>query len=160
MMLMKRMRLESIKDVKEQDVYMGDLPLMTENGTFIINGTERVVVSQMHRSPESSLTMIKVKLILQEKILYAARIIPYRGSWLDFEFDAKDILNARIDRKKKFPATTVLYSLGFDSQEILSLFYKTEIHSRHKDGWKKPFIADNLKGIKAVYDLVDAKNKK
>ena len=150
----------SIKDVKEQDVYMGDLPLMTENGTFIINGTERVVVSQMHRSPGVFFDHDKGKTHSSGKILYAARIIPYRGSWLDFEFDAKDILNARIDRKKKFPATTVLYSLGFDSQEILSLFYKTEIHSRHKDGWKKPFISDNLKGIKAVYDLVDAKNNK
>jgi len=150
----------SIKDVKEQDVYMGDLPLMTENGTFIINGTERVVVSQMHRSPGVFFDHDKGKTHSSGKILYAARIIPYRGSWLDFEFDAKDILNARIDRKKKFPATTVLYSLGFDSQEILSLFYKTEIHSRHKDGWKKSFIADNLKGIKALYDLVDAKNKK
>ena len=100
---------------------MGDLPLMTSNGTFIINGTERVVVSQMHRSPGVFFDHDKGKTHSSGKILYAARIIPYRGSWLDFEFDAKDILNARIDRKKKFPATTVLYSLGFDSQEILSL---------------------------------------
>ena len=150
----------SIKDVKEQDVYMGDLPLMTENGTFIINGTERVVVSQMHRSPGVFFDHDKGKTHSSGKILYAARIIPYRGSWLDFEFDAKDILNARIDRKKKFPATTVLYSLGYDSQEILSLFYKNEIHKRQKDGWKKPFISENLKGSKAVYDLIDAKNNK
>ena len=150
----------SIKDVKEQDVYMGDLPLMTSNGTFIINGTERVVVSQMHRSPGVFFDHDKGKTHSSGKILYAARIIPYRGSWLDFEFDAKDILNARIDRKKKFPATTVLYSLGFDSQEILSLFYKNEIHKRQKDGWKKPFISENLKGSKAVYDLIDAKNNK
>ena len=150
----------SIKDVKEQDVYMGDLPLMTENGTFIINGTERVVVSQMHRSPGVFFDHDKGKTHSSGKILYAARIIPYRGSWLDFEFDAKDILNARIDRKKKFPATTVLYSLGFDSHEILSLFYKNEIHTRQKDGWKKPFISENLKGSKVIYDLVDAKNNK
>ena len=150
----------SIKDVKEQDVYMGDLPLMTSNGTFIINGTERVVVSQMHRSPGVFFDHDKGKTHSSGKILYAARIIPYRGSWLDFEFDAKDILNARIDRKKKFPATTVLYSLGFDSQEILSLFYKNEIHKRQKDGWKKPFVSENLKGSKAVYDLIDAKNNK
>ncbi len=150
----------SIKDVKEQDVYMGDLPLMTDNGTFIINGTERVVVSQMHRSPGVFFDHDKGKTHSSGKILYAARIIPYRGSWLDFEFDAKDILNARIDRKKKFPATTVLYSLGFDSKDILSLFYKNEIHTRQKDGWKKPFISENLKGSKAVYNLVDAKNNK
>jgi len=150
----------SIKDVKEQDVYMGDLPLMTENGTFIINGTERVVVSQMHRSPGVFFDHDKGKTHSSGKILYAARIIPYRGSWLDFEFDAKDILNARIDRKKKFPATTVLYSLGFDSHEILSLFYKNEIHTRQKDGWKKPFVSENLKGSKVIYDLVDAKNNK
>ena len=150
----------SIKDVKEQDVYMGDLPLMTSNGTFIINGTERVVVSQMHRSPGVFFDHDKGKTHSSGKILYAARIIPYRGSWLDFEFDAKDILNARIDRKKKFPATTVLYSLGFDSKEILSLFYENEIHTRQKDGWKKPFVSENLKGSKALYDLVDAKNNK
>ena len=150
----------SIKDVKEQDVYMGDLPLMTDNGTFIINGTERVVVSQMHRSPGVFFDHDKGKTHSSGKILYAARIIPYRGSWLDFEFDAKDIVNARIDRKKKFPATTVLYSLGYDSQEILSLFYKVEIYKRNKDCWKKPFIAENLKGSKAIFDIKDSKNNK
>jgi len=150
----------SIKDVKEQDVYMGDLPLMTDNGTFIINGTERVVVSQMHRSPGVFFDHDKGKTHSSGKILYAARIIPYRGSWLDFEFDAKDIVNARIDRKKKFPATTVLYSLGYDSQEILSLFYKTEIYKRNKDCWKKLFIAENLKGSKAIFDIKDSKNNK
>ena len=101
----------SIKDVKEQDVYMGDLPLMTDNGTFIINGTERVVVSQMHRSPGVFFDHDKGKTHSSGKILYAARIIPYRGSWLDFEFDAKDILNARIDRKRKFPVTTLMKCL-------------------------------------------------
>ena len=150
----------SIKDVKEQDVYMGDLPLMTDNGTFIINGTERVVVSQMHRSPGVFFDHDKGKTHSSGKILYAARIIPYRGSWLDFEFDAKDILNARIDRKKKFPATTVLYSLGYDSQEILSLFYKVEIYNRNKNEWKKPFIPENLKGSKAIFDMKDAKSNK
>ena len=150
----------SIKDVKEQDVYMGDLPLMTDNGTFIINGTERVVVSQMHRSPGVFFDHDKGKTHSSGKILYAARIIPYRGSWLDFEFDAKDILNARIDRKKKFPATTVLYSLGYDSQEILSLFYKVETYNRNKNEWKKPFIPENLKGSKAIFDMKDAKSNK
>ena len=127
---------KSIKDVKEQDVYMGDLPLMTNNGTFIINGTERVVVSQMHRSPGVFFDHDKGKTHSSGKILYAARIIPYRGSWLDFEFDAKDILNARIDRKKKFPATSILYSLGFDSEEILSLFYKVKHIQDKKMGGK------------------------
>ena len=150
----------SIKDVKEQDVYMGDLPLMTDNGTFIINGTERVVVSQMHRSPGVFFDHDKGKTHSSGKILYAARIIPYRGSWLDFEFDAKDILNARIDRKKKFPATTVLYSLGYDSKEILSLFYKVEIYKRNKNDWKKPFVPEYLKGSKAIFDIKDVKNKK
>ena len=150
----------SIKDVKEQDVYMGDLPLMTHNGTFIINGTERVVVSQMHRSPGVFFDHDKGKTHSSGKILYAARIIPYRGSWLDFEFDAKDIVNARIDRKKKFPATTVLYSLGYDSEEILSLFYRVEIHKRNKNSWKKEFNAENLKGSKAVFDIKNAKNNK
>jgi DNA-directed RNA polymerase subunit beta len=150
----------SIKDVKEQDVYMGDLPLMTDNGTFIINGTERVVVSQMHRSPGVFFDHDKGKTHSSGKILYAARIIPYRGSWLDFEFDAKDIVNARIDRKKKFHATTVLYSLGYNSQEILSLFYKVEIYKRNKDCWKKPFIAENLKGSKAIFDIRNFKNNK
>ena len=139
---------------------MGDLPLMTDNGTFIINGTERVVVSQMHRSPGVFFDHDKGKTHSSGKILYAARIIPYRGSWLDFEFDAKDILNARIDRKKKFPATTVLYSLGYDSQEILSLFYKVEIYNRNKNEWKKPFIPENLKGSKAIFDIKDAKSNK
>ena len=113
----------------------------------------------MHRSPGVFFDHDKGKHILLVKILYAARIIPYRGSWLDFEFDAKDILNARIDRKKKFPATTVLYSLGFDSQEILSCFIRQKfIKDKKMD--EKPFISDNLKGSKAVYDLVDAKNNK
>ena len=107
---------KSVKDVKEQDVYMSDLPLMTDNGTFIINGTERVVVSQMHRSPGVFFDHDRGKTHSSGKILFAARIIPYRGSWMDFEFDPKDIVNARIDRKKKIPATTILYSLGYDAE--------------------------------------------
>ena len=145
---------KSVKDVKEQDVYMSDLPLMTENGTFIINGTERVVVSQMHRSPGVFFDHDKGKTHSSGKILFAARIIPYRGSWMDFEFDPKDIVNARIDRKKKIPATTILYSLGYDSEEILSMFYKAEVLSRHKDGWKKDFIPENITGGKSLFPLV------
>ena len=145
---------KSVKDVKEQDVYMSDLPLMTENGTFIINGTERVVVSQMHRSPGVFFDHDRGKTHSSGKILFAARIIPYRGSWMDFEFDPKDIVNARIDRKKKIPATTILYSLGYDAEEILSMFYKSEDYKKFKDGWKKDFKAENIVGGKSIFPLV------
>jgi DNA-directed RNA polymerase subunit beta len=102
----------SVLDIKEQDVYMGDMPLMTGNGTFIINGTERVIVSQMHRSPGVFFDHDRGKTHASGKFLFAARVIPYRGSWLDFEFDAKDIVNVRIDRKRKLPVTSLLYTLG------------------------------------------------
>jgi DNA-directed RNA polymerase subunit beta len=104
----------SVLDIKEQDVYMGDMPLMTENGTFIINGTERVIVSQMHRSPGVLFDHDRGKTHSSGKFLFAARVIPYRGSWLDFEFDAKDIVNVRIDRKRKLPVTALLYALGLE----------------------------------------------
>ena len=113
----------SVKDIKEQDVYMGDIPLMTEKGTFVVNGTERVIVSQMHRSPGVFFDHDKGKTHSSGKLLFAARIIPYRGSWLDFEFDAKDIVFCRIDRRRKLPATTFLYALGMDGEEILTTFY-------------------------------------
>ena len=103
---------KSVKDIKEQDVYMGDVPFMTNNGTFIVNGTERVIVSQMHRSPGVFFDHDKGKTHSSGKLLFAARVIPYRGSWLDFEFDAKDIIHVRIDRRRKLPATTLLYALG------------------------------------------------
>jgi DNA-directed RNA polymerase subunit beta len=106
----------SVLDIKEQDVYMGDMPLMTENGTFIINGTERVIVSQMHRSPGVLFDHDRGKTHSSGKFLFAARVIPYRGSWLDFEFDAKDIVNVRIDRKRKLPVTALLYALGLDAR--------------------------------------------
>src|SRR5579872_3825864 len=112
-----------IKDIKEQDVYMGDVPLMTENGTFIINGTERVIVSQMHRSPGVFFDHDQGKTHSSGKLLFAARVIPYRGSWLDFEFDAKDIVYVRIDRRRKLPASTLLYALGLGQEEILAHFY-------------------------------------
>jgi DNA-directed RNA polymerase subunit beta len=146
----------SVKDIKEQDVYMGDMPLMTMNGTFIVNGTERVIVSQMHRSPGVFFDHDKGKSHSSGKLLFAARIIPYRGSWLDIEFDAKDIVYARIDRRRKIPATSVLYALGMDGEEILSTFYKTIVFARDKDGWRQPFDPDRLKGIKAVVDMLDA----
>ena len=115
----------SVKDIKEQDVYMGDMPFMTMNGTFIVNGTERVIVSQMHRSPGVFFDHDKGKTHSSGKLLFAARIIPYRGSWLDIEFDAKDIVFARIDRRRKIPVTSLLKALGMDAEEILSTYYNT-----------------------------------
>ncbi|MCK0199054.1 DNA-directed RNA polymerase subunit beta [Ancylobacter sp. 6x-1] len=147
---------KSVKDIKEQDVYMGDIPLMTSNGTFIVNGTERVIVSQMHRSPGVFFDHDKGKTHSSGKLLFAARIIPYRGSWLDIEFDAKDIVYARIDRRRKIPVTSLLYALGLDGEEILNTFYDTITFTRTKDGWRMPFDPKRMKGYKAVIDLVDA----
>src|ERR671920_284986 len=146
----------SVKDIKEQDVYMGDMPLMTDNGTFVVNGTERVIVSQMHRSPGVFFDHDKGKTHSSGKLLFAARIIPYRGSWLDIEFDAKDIVYARIDRKRKIPVTSLLYALGLDGEEILRTFYNNIAYVRAKDGWRVPFDAERMKGFKATVDLIDA----
>jgi DNA-directed RNA polymerase subunit beta len=146
----------SVLDIKEQDVYMGDMPLMTENGTFIINGTERVIVSQMHRSPGVLFDHDRGKTHASGKFLFAARVIPYRGSWLDFEFDAKDIVNVRIDRKRKLPVTSLLFALGLNSEEILNTFYSTVSYERAADGWKIPFAAENWRGVKPAFDVVDA----
>ena len=121
---------KSIKDIKEQDVYMGDMPLMTLNGTFIINGTERVIVSQMHRSPGVFFDHDKGKSHSSGKLLFAARVIPYRGSWLDIEFDSKDVVHARIDRRRKIPVTSLLMALGMDGEEILSTFYNKITYKR------------------------------
>src|SRR6201981_2674148 len=151
---------KSVKDIKEQDVYMGDIPLMTNNGTFIVNGTERVIVSQMHRSPGVFFDHDKGKTHSSGKLLFAARIIPYRGSWLDIEFDAKDIVYARIDRRRKIPVTSLLYALGMDGEEILNTFYRQVHYKRAKDGWRVPFDANRLRGYKAVNDLVDADSGK
>ena len=147
---------KSVKDIKEQDVYMGDIPLMTNNGTFVVNGTERVIVSQMHRSPGVFFDHDKGKTHSSGKLLFAARIIPYRGSWLDIEFDAKDIVHARIDRRRKIPVTSLLYALGMDGEEILSTFYKKVLYKRQKEGWRVPFDANRFRGYKAINDLVDA----
>lgn len=147
---------KDIKDIKEQDVYMGDMPLMTDNGTFVVNGTERVIVSQMHRSPGVFFDHDKGKSHSSGKLLFAARVIPYRGSWLDIEFDAKDVVYARIDRRRKLPATSLLMALGMDGQEILSTFYNTITFKSGKDGWRIPFSADRFKGMKLITDLVDA----
>src|SRR6204780_1189399 len=147
---------KSVKDIKEQDVYMGDIPLMTMNGTFVVNGTERVIVSQMHRSPGVFFDHDKGKTHSSGKLLFAARVIPYRGSWLDIEFDAKDIVHARVDRRRKIPVTSLLYALGMGGGEILNTFYKQVPYKRTKDGWRVPFVSNRMRGYKAINDLVDA----
>ena len=147
----------SVKDIKEQDVYMGDIPLMTDKGTFIVNGTERVIVSQMHRSPGVFFDHDRGKTHSSGKYLFAARIIPYRGSWLDFEFDAKDVVHMRLDRRRKLPATTLLYALGLDKEEILSTFYTAVEYKLTKKGWSVPFVKERWRGVKPQRDLVDAK---
>ena len=170
-----------IRDIKEQDVYMGDLPMMTETGTFIVNGTERVVVSQMHRSPGVFFEHDNGETHSSGKFLYSARIIPYRGSWIDFEYDAKDLLYVRIDRRRKILASSLLYALdsaeteekraklakkneslplgdveGMSKEEILSYFYDITVFKRDKKGWKADFEPAQVKGLKLAYDLVDA----
>jgi len=147
---------KSVKDIKEQDVYMGDMPLMTEHGTFVVNGTERVIVSQMHRSPGVFFDHDKGKTHASGRLLFASRIIPYRGSWLDFEFDAKDLVYARIDRRRKLPVTTLLYALGLDQEGICAEFYDRVEYQRQDQGWSVPFQPDRLRGSSPAYDLVDA----
>ena len=148
---------KSVKDIKEQDVFMGDMPLMTPNGTFVVNGTERVIVSQMHRSPGVFFDHDKGKTHSSGKLLFACRIIPYRGSWLDFEFDAKDIVFARIDRRRKLPVTTLLYALGLDQESIMDAYYNTITYKLEKNkGWVAPFFPDRVRGTRPTYDLVDA----
>ena len=149
----------NIRDIKEQEVYMGEIPLMTEAGSFIINGTERVIVSQLHRSPGVIFDDDHGKSHSSGKILYSARIIPHRGSWLDFEFDHKDILHARIDRKRKLPATIVLRAMGMSNYEILNYFYKIEKITFDKDGkYYKSIDFDILAGQRADEDIVDPKS--
>ncbi|KFL31762.1 DNA-directed RNA polymerase subunit beta [Devosia riboflavina] len=147
----------SVKDIKEQDVYMGDMPFMTSNGTFIVNGTERVIVSQMHRSPGVFFDHDKGKTHSSGKLLFAGRIIPYRGSWLDIEFDAKDIVFARIDRRRKIPVTSLLKALGMDAEEILATYYNTLNYEKTDKGWRVPYDAEKWKGAKPTHDLIDAK---
>ncbi|ABD88998.1 DNA-directed RNA polymerase subunit beta [Rhodopseudomonas palustris] len=146
----------SVKDIKEQDVYMGDIPLMTMNGTFVVNGTERVIVSQMHRSPGVFFDHDKGKTHSSGKLLFAARVIPYRGSWLDIEFDAKDIVFARIDRRRKIPVTSLMFALGLDGEEILSTFYKKIQYKKIKEGWRVPFDSNRFRGYSTINDLIDA----
>jgi len=148
---------KSVKDIKEQDVFMGDMPLMTPNGTFIVNGTERVIVSQMHRSPGVFFDHDKGKTHSSGRLLFACRIIPYRGSWLDFEFDAKDIVFARIDRRRKLPVTTLLYALGLDQEGIMDAYYDTVDFKLEKNkGWVTKFFPERVRGTRPAFDLVDA----
>ncbi|MGV6840692.1 MAG: DNA-directed RNA polymerase subunit beta [Planktomarina sp.] len=148
---------KSVKDIKEQDVFMGDMPLMTPNGTFVVNGTERVIVSQMHRSPGVFFDHDKGKTHSSGKLLFACRIIPYRGSWLDFEFDAKDIVYARIDRRRKLPVTTLLYALGMDQEGIMDAYYDTVDYTLDKGrGWVTKFFPERVRGTRPTYDLVNA----
>jgi DNA-directed RNA polymerase subunit beta len=175
----------SIRDIKEQDVYMGDMPLMTSNGTFVINGTERVIVSQMHRSPGVFFDHDRGKTHSSGKYLFAARVIPYRGSWLDFEFDAKDLVYVRIDRRRKLPVTTLLMALdseatakaraeklakgdqldpqdarGMSADELLAHFYDQVVYTSVDAGWRTAFDPERMRGLKLVRDLVDAKTNK
>ncbi len=174
---------KSIKDIKEQEVYMGDMPLMTDTGTFVVNGTQRVVVSQMHRSPGVFFDHDEGKTHPSGKYLFASRIIPYRGSWLDFEFDAKDLVYVRIDRRRKLPITTLLYALddeetaklraeraaagqkialdeihGMSSEDILNYYYEKVLYKKDKNGWRIAFVPAHWKGIKLGFDLVNAEN--
>ena len=146
---------KSIKDIKEQDVYMGEIPLMTDNGTFVINGTERVIVSQLHRSPGVFFDHDRGKTHSSGKLLYSARIIPYRGSWLDFEFDPKDQVFARIDRRRKLPATVLLRALGYESEEILEMFYETTTFQFNDDHLATmTLVPKRLQGDMAAFDIM------
>ena len=148
----------SVLDIKEQDVYMGDLPLMTQHGTFVVNGTERVIVSQMHRSPGVFFDHDKGKTHSSGKLLFTGRIIPYRGSWLDFEFDAKDIVYVRVDRRRKLPVTSLLLALGLTSDDILSRFFDTVsyVWDESKEGWRSAFVPERMRGARPAIDLIDA----
>ena len=151
---------KTIKEIKDQEVYMGEIPLMTNNGTFIINGTERVVVSQLHRSPGVFFDHDKGKTHSSGKLLYSARIIPYRGSWLDFEFDPKDLVFVRIDRRRKLPATMLLRALGFSAEEMLAEFFETNTFNLRKDGtYTLDLEPSRLRGDIATFDILDKKGK-
>ncbi|NLC09221.1 MAG: hypothetical protein GX782_04575, partial [Gammaproteobacteria bacterium] len=150
---------KTIKDIKEQEVYMGEIPLMTDNGTFVINGTERVIVSQLHRSPGVFFDHDRGKTHSSGKLLFSARVIPYRGSWLDFEFDAKDCVFVRIDRRRKLPATVLLRALGFTTEEILSDFYQNNIFHMSDEEISLELVPQRLRGEIATFDIKDKDGK-
>ena len=146
---------KAIKDIKEQEVYLGEIPIMTDNGTFVINGTERVIVSQLHRSPGVIFDHDKGKTHSSGKLLYTARVIPYRGSWLDFEFDPKDLLYVRIDRRRKLPATILLRALGYSSEEILESFFDTSTFNYRNNVFFLDLDPERLRGEIAVFEIKD-----
>jgi DNA-directed RNA polymerase subunit beta len=148
-----------LRDIKEQEVYMGEMPLMTENGTFVINGTERVIVSQLHRSPGVFFDHDKGKTHASGKLLFNARVIPYRGSWLDFEFDQKDLLFVRIDRRRKLPATIVLKALDYSAEEILSMFFDNDRITLHPESAEIDLVAERLRGQELDFDIKTATGK-
>ena len=148
-----------VKDIKEQEVYMGELPLMTRNGTFVINGTERVIVSQLHRSPGVFFEHDKGKTHSSGKLLYSARVIPYRGSWLDFEFDPKDTVFCRIDRRRKIPATILLRALGYTTQDILDTFFDTNTFRISKGVFYLELVPERLRGETAAFDIKTKRGK-
>ena len=155
----KESTTKSIKDIKEQEVYMGEIPLMTGNGTFVINGTERVIVSQLHRSPGVFFDHDKGKTHSSGKLLYSARVIPYRGSWLDFEFDPKDLVYVRIDRRRKLPATVLLRALGFSSEQMLDQFFDSNKFTVSGDDYSMELVPERLRGELAAFDIKDNKGK-
>ena len=144
-----------VKTIKEQEVYMGEIPLMTDTGTFIINGTERVIVAQLHRSPGVFFEHDRGKTHSSGKLLFSARVIPYRGSWLDFEFDPKDLVHVRIDRRRKLPATILLRALGYSTEEVLALFFDFNSFDLTPDGLRFKFVPDRLRGDVAAFDIRD-----
>ncbi|KAG1448940.1 hypothetical protein G6F57_016731 [Rhizopus arrhizus] len=147
---------KAIKYVKEQEVYLGEIPLMTENGTFIVNGTERVIVSQLHRSPGVFFDHDRGKTHSSGKLLYSARIIPYRGSWLDFEFDPKDALFTRIDRRRKLPVSILLRALGYSNEEMLAEFFEINtFHINPDEGVQLELVPERLRGETLGFDLAD-----
>jgi DNA-directed RNA polymerase subunit beta len=148
--------VKTIKDIREQEVYMGEMPLMTENGTFVINGTERVIVSQLHRSPGVFFDHDKGKTHSSGKVLFNARVIPYRGSWLDFEFDAKDLVYVRIDRRRKLYATILLRALGYSSEQMLDMFFETTTIKHDNESYKLGLVAERLRGETAAFEIATA----
>lgn len=148
-----------VKEMKEQEVYMGELPLMTTTGSFVINGTERVIVSQLHRSPGVFFEHDRGKTHSSGKLLFSARIIPYRGSWLDFEFDPKDILFFRVDRRRKMPVTILLKAIGMTAEQILANFFVFDNFTLHAEGAEMEFVAERLRGEVARFDIVDRTGK-
>ena len=154
----KEAKTQTVKDIREQEVYMGEIPLMTDNGTFVINGTERVIVSQLHRSPGVFFDHDKGKTHSSGKLLFNARVIPYRGSWLDFEFDPKDALFTRIDRRRKLPVTILLRALGYNNEEMLDMFFEKTNFSFAKDSIEMELVPERLRGETATFDI-KIKNK-